>query len=690
MSGPHTLDNRILDLLRRNRQGLTLQQIFKELAIQRKERAKVEARVLDLERGNLIRRVRDRYLLPLQSDLVRGTFETSGRGYGFVVREDGAGEDVFIPARFSERALRGDVVEVLVRESGRRGKPEGKIVRIVRKAKKDLLGIYAERYGNPYLRPLDAASADEIALRSRGAFFPAPGTIVAADRASLVLVEVLGRPEDPGVDTRLVIRKYGLAEDFAPAALAEADRAEAPDDDGPAPAGREDYRGWTAFTIDGETAQDFDDAVSIRRLEDGGWRLGVHIADVAHYVRPGSALDVEACARATSVYFPDRTLPMLPERLSNDLCSLRPRQNRLTVSAILDYGPDGGFLKSEFHPSIIRTADRLTYTAVFAVFEGDEAERRRLAGLVPDLLEMRTLARLLRRRRSEAGSLDFDLLEPELVYREGKLHSIATFVPNEAHKLIEEFMVAANVAVAEELGRRKVPSLYRVHPRPAEADLERLRETLVLFSIRIPEAFRVASKDLQAALDAASGTPAEKFVNVQVLRALRLAHYSPQNDGHYGLALAEYTHFTSPIRRYPDLVVHRILKDVLAGGRPKTPGLEASARHSSEAERKADEAEEDLVEWRIYRFLKENLGDELVGIVTAITRSGLTVELDDYFVDGVVASEDLGDDVFRKRSPGVLSGKRSGRSYVLGQRLRVILAAVDPIQRRAQLVPVEE
>jgi len=684
MSQRQALDERILELLRRNPQGLTLQHVFKELRIERRERAKVEDRLRLLEGTNLVRRVRNRFLLPFRAVLVRGTFETSGRGFGFVIREDG-GEDIFIPARFAQGALQGDFVEVLAQERGRKGKPEGKIVRLIRKARKNVVGVYEERFGNPVLLPFDAASSEAVPLRSRGGFFPAPGTVVSADRAGLVVVEVLGRPEDPGVDTEVVIRKYGLAGAFSAEALAEAEDA-AVRPVGEVLEGRADFRPATTFTIDGETAQDFDDAVSVERLEGGGWRLGVHIADVSHYVRPGSALDREAYARATSVYFPDRTLPMLPERLSNDICSLRPRVDRLTVSAVVDFGPDGAVLRTEFRPSVIRTAERLTYTSVFKVFEGDAAERRALAPLVPDLLAMRDLARTLRLRRLAAGSLDFDLLEPELVYKEGKLHSVATFAPNEAHKLIEEFMVAANVAVATFLGRLGIPSIYRVHPRPAESDLERLRETLASFHIALPEAGEVTSKDLQAAIRAAEGTPVEKFVNVQVLRSLRLAVYSPENVGHYGLAQSDYTHFTSPIRRYPDLAVHRILKEALAGRKPETPGLAAVARHSSEEERKADEAEKDLVEWRIYRLLKERLGEEVTGIITDIARSGLVVELDEYFVSGLVAFEDLGGDYFGKRSRGVLAGRRTGRTYSLGQSLRLQIAAVDPVGRRATLV----
>jgi ribonuclease R len=450
--------------------------------------------------------------------------------------------------------------------------------------------------------------------------------------------------------------------------------------------GRVDYRGWATITIDGDTAQDFDDAVSIRRREGGGWRLGVHIADVSHYVRPGTALEAEAFARATSVYFPGLTLPMLPERLSNDLCSLRPRVDRLTVSAVMDFDEAGEMVGSEFHPSIIRTVERMTYTSVFKILENDTAERATFAGIVPDLLQMAELAGVLRRRRLAGGSLDFDLVEAELVYQEGKVASVAAFTPNAAHKLIEEFMVSANVAVAERMDRRRVPSLYRVHEEPAEEDLARLRETLAYFHILLPAAGRITSRDLQAAIRAAEGTPLEKFINIQILRSLRLAEYAVENSGHYGLALKDYTHFTSPIRRYPDLVVHRGLKASLAGGHAQIPELETAARHSSAQERKAASAEKDLIEWRIYRFLKERLGDELSGIVVDISRGGLIVELDQYFVSGLLSFDDLGGEYYARRAPQALTGKRSGKKFELGQPLQVQIASVDPILRRMSLV----
>ena len=679
------MEKKIAPLLRKHPEGLGFLDIVRELRLPRQNKNKLLENLKALENEGVVRRVRNRYTLAPRTNLVRGRLVSVLRGFGFVTPEGGGTEDIFIPARDSGGALQGDTVEVLVREKGSRGKSEGKIIRILKKERKRILGTYVERGGAPYMAAFDSMSPEELPIRVKGKPFPRPGMIIEADRTTLELAGILGFPDDPGVDTQVIVRRHGLASEFSAEVLAEAAavRTGITAED---MSGRTDHRAWQTVTIDGEKAQDFDDAVSVRFLPNGHYLLGVHIADVSHYVRPGTAIDVEAYARATSVYFPDLTLPMLPERLSNDVCSLRPREDRLTVSAVMEIDAAGNVLRADFHPSITRTTERLSYTSVFKIFEGDEAERRRLAPLVPDLMMMRKLARLLREKRVAEGSLNFDLLEPELVYREGRLHSIATFAQNEAHKLIEEFMVAANVAVASFLGGKGIPSLYRVHPQPAVSDLEKLRETLVHFGIVLPKPEKIRSVDLERAIREAEGKPGEKSVNVQVLRALRLAVYSDENVGHYGLAKKEYTHFTSPIRRYPDLVVHRILKQAIRGLLPETPSLAAIALHASGQERKADGAEQDLVEWRIFRFLKEKLGEEFTGIVVDITRAGLVVELDDYFVKGLLAYEDLGGDYFRQKTRAVLAGKRTGKKFELGQTLRVSLAAVDPVLKRMSLV----
>jgi ribonuclease R len=679
------MDKKIAPLLKKHPEGLSFQDLMGELNVSRKDKAKFVDSLKTLEKEGLIRRNRNRYALAPRSNVVRGKLVTVLRGFGFVTPEGGGGEDIFIPARDSASALQGDIVEVMVREKGQKGKPEGKILRILKKERKSNLGVFTERGGNPYLAAFDSMAPEELPIRALRPPLPRPGMIVEVDRTTLELAGILGYPDDPGVDTQVIIRRHGLASEFSADALKEAEAARL--EAGPNElAGRTDYRDWLTVTIDGEKAQDFDDAVSVKFLSNGHYLLGVHIADVSHYVKPGSALDCEAVERATSVYFPDLTLPMLPEKLSNDLCSLRPRVPRLTMSVLMEIDGGGHVVQEEFHPSIIQTVERMTYASVFRILEGDKAEREKYHHVVPSLLLMRDLARLLRVKRSEAGSLDFDLLEPELVYKEGSLASIVPSERNEAHQLIEEFMVTANVAVAAFLCRSGVPSIYRIHPAPAEADLEKLSEILTRFGFSLPKASRIGPRDLQAVLERMKGMPGEKFVNVQVLRSLKMATYSDENLGHYGLAKTDYTHFTSPIRRYPDLVVHRMLRKVVSGEKPHAASFADLALHCSQKERKADEAEKDLLLWRIFRLLKTKLGDEFTGIITDITKAGLIVELDDYFADGLLPYQSLDGDYYYRKNAKTLRGRKHGRTFDLGDRVGVVLVACDPALRRMEFV----
>ncbi len=679
---------KVLALLKKHREGLTLDKILAELGGKRQDRAKLLATARKLQAQGDLRYLDGRFLLAEKTGFVRGRFVTARPGFGFVTPA-GGGEDIFVPARHAQGALPGDEVAVVVNERGKFGKPEGRIERILKKGRAVLLGVYRERCGLPLLQPFDSPSQDDIPLKSRGKLRPEPGMIVEADRASLTITRVFGRPEDPGVDAQVVIERYGLRPQFPEEVLREAAAipvvvaADALD-------GRRDFRDWPSVTIDGEKAQDFDDAVSIRRLPGGGWLLGVHIADVSHYVRPGSALDREAFERGTSVYFPDRTLPMLPERLSNDLCSLRPREPRLAFSVLMDISEDGRVRETEFFPSLIQTAHRMTYASVFKIFEGDAHEMGRHADVVPSLLLMRELAGALRERRLAEGSLDFDLVEPELIYEEGKLLAVAAAERNEAHRLIEEFMVAANVAVAETFTKTKLPAIYRVHPAPAVGDLEKLRDLIVHFGLTLPEPAKVRSKDLQRVLGKAKGLPGEKFIGLQVLRAMKLAVYAAANAGHYGLAKADYTHFTSPIRRYPDLVVHRLLKDLLGREEPSRLPLEAIAGKSSERERTAAEAEQALVEWRIFRLLKDRLGDEFSGLVVDLIKAGLIVELDEYFVSGLLPFASLSGDHEPKPAARRLRPRRRRKRFDLGDEVRVMLVSCDPALRRMSFVPAAD
>jgi ribonuclease R len=676
---------RILNLLKKHAEGLDLDRILHELGLKRRDRAKLEEEMRKLRAQGDVRVFRGRFRLAGRAGVVRGRFVTARPGFGFVTPEDG-GPDIFIPARHALGALPGDEVTVIVREEGRFGKPEGRIERILKKKQAGLLGVYVERHGTPFLQPFDSPAVDDIPLKPRPRFRAEPGMIVEADRQTLALTRVFGHPDDPGVDARVVIERYGLRSEFPEDVRAEAQGI--PDINvAAALAGRRDLRGWTTVTIDGETAQDFDDAVSIRPLGDGGWLLGVHIADVAHYVKPGSALDREAFERGTSVYFPGLTLPMLPERLSNGLCSLRPREPKLTVSVLMEIDPEGRVRKSEFTPSLIQTVHRMTYASVFKIFEGDAGERERYADVVPALLAMREAAEALRQRRLAEGSLDFDLVEPELISEKGKLLAVVAAERNEAHRLIEEFMVAANVAVASFFTARKRPAIYRVHPAPDVGDLEKLRDMLLRFGLAFPDPAKIRSQDLQRILDRARGLPGEKFVGRQVLRAMKIAVYSSKNVGHYGLAKTDYAHFTSPIRRYPDLVVHRALEALLRREPPGSEDLEPIAVAASERERNAADAEQSLIEWRILRFLKDRLGDEFDGIVVDVVKAGLLIELDGYFVSGLLPFSALRGEHEPRPAGRRLRPKKSRAAYEPGDPVRVTLVSCDLALRRMSFIP---
>ena len=679
---------RILALLKKHPEGLGFDKLQAELDVKRKDRAKLLDAVRKLEARGEVSQVRGRFRLAARAAFVRGRFVTARPGFGFVAPE-GGGEDIFVPARHAQGAMPGDEVAVVVDAKGRFGKPEGRVERILRKDRKVLVGIYRERSGAPFLQPFDSLSQDDLPLKSRGKLRPEPGMIVEADRATLALTRVFGQPEDPGVDAQVIVERYGLRSEFPEDAVREAGAI--PSEVRPeAFAGRRDFRDWPSVTVDGEKAQDFDDAVSIRKLPAGGWLLGVHIADVSHYVRPGSPLDREAEARGTSVYFPDLTLPMLPEKLSNGLCSLRPRVPRLAVSVLMDVTEDGRVTKAEFAPSLIRTAHRMTYTSVFAIFEGDAGAIRAHADVVADLRLMREAAAALRARRVAEGSLDFDIVEAELVYEEGRLLAVAAAERNEAHRLVEEFMVAANVAVAAAFTARKLPAIYRVHPAPDAGDLGKLRDLILPFGLTLPDPDKVRSKDLQRVLEKAKGLPGEKFVGTQVLRAMKMAVYTDKNVGHYGLAKADYTHFTSPIRRYPDLVVHRLLKRLLAGEGKSPLPLGEIADAASGRERNAADAEQALVEWRIFRLLKGRLGEEFGGIVVDVIKAGLIVELDEYFVSGLLPFGSLRGDYEPKPAGRRLRPKRRRKTFDVGDAVRVVLASCDPALRRMGFVPAPE
>ena len=679
------MEKEIIEYLEKNKNPVSLVKLARSLNLNKTERKKLKGLLGYLDKKGLLKLKGDKVQAIPRNKISRGIISLNRRGFAFVTPEtaEGGSADIFIPPGQTAGALTGDLVEVMVREEGPKGKTEGRVTRILRRGRTAIFGLYLEINYQPFALPLDTVHEEPFLVKLRSRQRPKPGQIIEIDRLSLEVKKIIGYQDEPGVDVKVVIDQYNLRDKFGQEALAEAAAlpvAPRPEDF----SGRIDYRDWTTITIDGEKAQDFDDALSIKKLATGHYLLGVHIADVSHYVKPGSPLDQEAYLRGTSVYFPDLTLPMLPEKLSNDLCSLRPRVPRLAVSAVIEIDERGNIIQTDFHPSIIQTSERMTYTSVYKIFQGDPEERRRYSYLLNDLFVMRHLAQVLKARRLKQGSLDFDLLEAELVYQEGLLTAVVPSERNEAHCLVEEFMLAANVAVATYLTELNYGCLYRVHPAPTRSDLEKLRSLLVYFGLELPRASQIKSADLQKIIENFKGQPEEKFITIQVLRSMRLAVYSDQNCGHFGLAQPVYAHFTSPIRRYPDLVVHRLLKRALTGKKPRPLPLADLALHCSQRERLADEAERSLIQWRIMRLLKDKVGEDFSGIITDINRAGLVVELDDYFIDGLIPYSALGDDYFLKRDEKTLRGRRSGVTFSLGEKVRVKMVSCNPILRKVE------
>jgi ribonuclease R len=609
-------------------------------------------------------------------------------------------------------------------------RPTGVVVKVLVRRRETVVGKIARSPEGTFVVPFDRkidvrlAVPDGKDLAAPAGIFVEARIIAYPDDRRLALAEVLeliGFEGDPGVDVEVVARKWGIPRKYPETVVAEAEAASGVVGEDERKL-RADFTGRTIVTIDGETARDFDDAIEAEELPGGGFRIGIHIADVSHYVPIGSALDAEAFERGTSVYFPDRAIAMLPERLSNDLCSLRPNEERRTVSAVLTLDKHGETVKAEFFRSLIRSRARLTYTEVgeliedFLETEKGGVPRNAAAEPSPhapskkspvssDVARMLRVAHkaagLLRAKRSRRGSLDFDLPDADVILGEaGDVVEIVRAVRNEAHRLIEEFMLAANEAVAKHLEFVPTPALYRVHDRPDESRLVDLRVVLGPLGYDLPEdEEEVTPATFQAILDQAAGKPEERFVSDLVLRAQKKAVYSEECRGHYALAAKHYCHFTSPIRRYPDLLVHRALVEWLAIRRPpaaedadgRTRWFHEAAAHCSSRERRAESAEREAVAWKKFVFLSSRVGEEFWAYVSAVVGFGFFVTLEDIYVDGLVPISSLEDDFYRYEDvEHRLVGSSSGRVYRLGDRLRVKLVKADAEKRGLDFVPVSD
>jgi ribonuclease R len=803
-------------IARQPKRSAGFKQLVRELGVRGDARGELNNLLQKLtSSGQLILVDSDRYALPAAAadrNLVAGRLTMHRDGFGFVIPDASALSpqmkaritgDIFVPPHLIGNSMHGDRVLVDISNVRPDGRAEGRIVRSVTRAHSTVVGIFHYGSRHNYVKAIDSKITQEIVIPA-GMEYPETKTAEDVEDAEANkkrgkksvdrvlgsevarrtewddlegvavdveitdwptatqnprgrVIEILGREDDFGVDVEIVIRKFHLPHHFPAETLQEAEDASAVIPEA-ALRRRRDFRALPIVTIDGETARDFDDAVMVRMLAKGNFELQVHIADVAQYVTPGSALDQEARLRGTSVYFPDRAVPMLPLELSTDICSLRPQVERLVLSCVMEIDHRGEIVGYDLCEGVIRSAERMTYTAVNAVIEGDAATRERYAPLVPTFQLMRDLALILKIKRERRGSIDFDLPEPVIEFDKlGLMKSITRSERNIAHRLIEEFMLSANECVAQYLESKRIASLYRIHEKP---DAKRVYDFEVIAAtfgyslgvgalpihrvqlktdrraaygtgkrvreIEIPKEVHITPRMYQKLTEKIAGKPEERILSYLMLRSLKQARYSEENHGHFALAATSYTHFTSPIRRYPDLIVHRILKSVLSqnshpvaetatrmghpqvderpspwskrrdhaahrealeplGGPISIDELHDIAEESSQAERRADDAERDLMEWKKVKFMQDRVGDDFDGLITSVTKFGFFVELTDLFVEGLVPLNTLVDDryVYHESTREII-GQRSRKTYSLGQRTHVLVDRIDPVEKKIQ------
>ncbi len=671
--------------------------------------------------------------------LIAGRVSVHRDGFGFVIPDkpiEGIEGDLFLPPDAAAKAMHGDRVAARITRFGRDGRAEGDIVRILERAHTTVVGKFrAKKHGN-YVQPHDERISQWIEIPSLDSIQSMPnrtGAVeqrkfeTAADLDGFIvevqviqfpaegqdavgrIVDVLGRPDDFGVDVEIIIRKHHISHRFPPDVLEQAKTMNR--EIGPAELkGREDFRSYDIVTIDGETARDFDDAVWIDRLPDGHFALQVHIADVSHYIRPGSPIDREAALRGTSVYFPDRAVPMLPLELSTDICSLRPNEDRLVMSALLELDHQGDVVKQRFTRGVIRSAERMTYTSVHALLEGDAALRDRYRPLVGRFELMRELALILNKKRHRRGSIDFDLPEPLIEFDEfGEMVGVKRAPRNIAHRLIEEFMLAANEAVAVHVETAGFPFVYRIHEVPDPKRVADFEQIAIHFGaslgargmssqkfrmtthhrdgrksgndVVLPDPnFKIHSRQYQKLIAHLEGRPEERILSYLMLRSLKQARYSEENVGHFALASESYTHFTSPIRRYPDLLVHRILGALMDKEEAPydTPALHEFTQRCSLSERSAAEAERELVEWKKIKFMIDHVGDEFDSLIISTTKYGFFVELAEMYIEGLVPLSSIVDDRYSyNEGTRRIIGARTKKQFSIGDQVRVRLDRVN-------------
>jgi ribonuclease R len=680
--------------------GTNLQHILEQFDATPSARRQIKDILSQLVReGKLAKHRGNRYEAPARN-LIEGTIVIHRDGYGFVIPKEkiqGIDSDIYVPPPLIGSAMNGDKIKVEITARKPGGRAEGRVVTVEKRARDTIVGQLRFDGEVFFVAPTDEKLPAKIIIVNDVAEHKDKIVEVEITRFPTEtrwpagkVISVIGFIDDPNVETNVIIKKFGLPTSFPseveeeaaalPDALTERDFI-----------GRDDFRKRNTITIDPKTARDFDDAVDVEMLPNGTYQLAVHIADVSHFVHIDSAMDIEARQRGTSVYFPDRVIPMLPEKVSNHLCSLNPKVDRLAMSVMMHLSRAGEVLDYSFHKSIIHSKARLTYEEVQEILDGNNMLERRFAHVVSQIRAIARLAEIIQKRRQQRGAIDFDLPEPMLTYDEvGDVTGITKSVRLFSHRIVEEFMILANEVVAGHLEENDIPSLYRVHEEPDPAKVENFAEIVSGFGLRF-EPTKAEPAEFQKFISSIEGRAEERMLSYLMLRSFKQAKYSAENIGHFGLASDSYTHFTSPIRRYPDLVVHRVLKAAMLrrGQPPVLPAqLEAIASESSEREREADQAERELFEWKKMLLMEQRLGETFEAIIIGVWKDGFAIELIDFFIEGFVPAHEIPADDFQlDPNSHALIGRRTKKQYRIGDRIMVQVVRVDKLLRRAYFLP---
>lgn len=694
--------NDLLSFLEKSGKPRKINAILSELGLKgQRMRSLLEDQLHKMVRaGQIIQNRRGEFCLTTKLDLITGMVSGHRDGFGFVIRDDG-GDDVYLSAREMRPLFDGDRVAIKIIGTDRRGKPEGDLVEVLERGVREVAGQFIRERGIGLVIPDNPKISHRILIAKGESGKAKPGQIVVAqildypshvEQATGRVVRVIGDPGQKGVATEIAIQSHAIPTNW-PRAVRDETKEFGATVPARAKAGRVDLRDIDLVTIDGADARDFDDAVYCEP-SGKGWRLLVAIADVAHYVEIGSALDKQAITRGTSVYFPDRVVPMLPEELSNGLCSLNPKVDRLCMVCDMRVDADGKVTKSTFVEAVMKSSARLTYSQVDAFLTG-RSPKDVPRGLHQGLRNLHDLYKAFATARQRRGAIELDIPGTRFeLGKDGSIDAIKVVERNDAHRLIEECMIAANVQAAKFLRKRRIPGLYRVHAKPDPERFEELRLFLVTLGLKVPHPDHVQPRQFNKLLSQVKDRPDSASISMQMLRSLTHAEYTPVNIGHFGLALDAYAHFTSPIRRYPDLLVHRAIRHIIRGGKPgrydyDTKAMERLGTVTSAHERRAEEATRDVEAWLKCEYMEGRTGQEYDGVITGVTNFGLFVQITELMIDGLVHVTSLANDYYHYEAGSQqLVGERSGKKFRLGEAMRIKVQRVDMESRRIDFRPV--